>query len=67
VGRARGEIELDGKVLVIKRIHVTYAGLHVEADQREAMERALRTHPEGCPVARSLKGAIAITASVEVA
>ena len=65
VGNARGEIELDGKVLVIKRIHVTYAGLNVAAEDRDKAERALGTHANGCPVARSLQGSIEITTAVE--
>lgn len=65
MGHARGEIELDGKVLVIKRIHVTYAGVAVAEDDRAGVERALAVHAEGCPVARSLKGAIEITTSLE--
>jgi uncharacterized OsmC-like protein len=63
VGHARGEIELEGKVLVIKSIHVAYSGVDVPDERREAAERALSTHVEGCPVARSLKGAIEITTS----
>ena len=66
MGHARGEIELDGKVLVIKRIHVTYKGVRVTGDQRAAAERALASHADGCPVARSLKGAIEITTSIEL-
>ena len=65
MGHARGEIELDGKVLVIKRIHVTYTGLTIPEDRREAAERALEAHADGCPVARSLKGAIEITTSLD--
>ena len=65
MGHARGEIELDGKVLVIKRIHVAYRGISVADDQREAFDRALAAHPDGCPVARSLRGAIEITTSFE--
>lgn len=64
VGHARGEIELDGKVLVIRRIHVRYQGLNVTDDQRQAVERVLAVHPDACPVARSLKGAIEITTSL---
>ena len=68
MGHARGEIELDGKVLVIKRIHVTYKGVRlVDDDQRAAAERVLGFHADGCPVARSLKGAIDITTSFESA
>jgi len=66
VGHARGEVELDGKVLVIKRIHVTYRGVRVaDDDQRAAAERVLSFHAGSCPVARSLRGAIEITTSME--
>jgi uncharacterized OsmC-like protein len=61
VGRARGEIELDGKVLVIKRIHVEYSGVEVPEDKRETADRALATHQQGCPVARSIESAIEVT------
>ena len=59
-----GEIELDGKVLVIKRIHVTYtlrgAG---EADEQtqDKIDRAHARHAEFCPVARSIRDSIDIT------
>ncbi len=64
MGHARGEVELEGKVLVVKRIDVTYRGLQVAEDDREKLERVLATHAEGCPVARSLKGSIEITTSL---
>lgn len=50
---------------MIKRIHVTYRGVQVSEDQRAAVERVLGVHADGCPVARSLKGAIEITTSLE--
>lgn len=62
VGHARGEIELDGNVLIIKRIHMSYEGVEVPADKRAAAERALATHHRACPVSRSLEGAIDVTA-----
>lgn len=65
MGNARGEIELDRKVLVIKRIHVTYTGLELPEGRTDAFERALSVHADGCPVARSLQGAIEITTSFE--
>lgn len=61
MGHARGEVELDGKVLVLRRVHVDYSGVQVPADKREAAERALATHPQACPVARSIEGAITVT------
>ena len=57
-----GEIEKDGKVLVIKRIHVTYTLKGVESDEdREKAERAHGFHADYCPVARSIRGSIDIT------
>jgi uncharacterized OsmC-like protein len=64
VGHARGEVELENKVLVVKRIHVTYAGLQVAEQDREKVDRVLAVHAEGCPVARSLKGSIEITTAL---
>jgi uncharacterized OsmC-like protein len=61
VGHARGEIELDDKVLVIRRIHVDYSGLDIPADKKDTAERALATHQRACPVARSIEAAIEVT------
>jgi len=61
VGQARGEVELESKVLVLKRIRVTYRGLTVAEEDRAKVERVLAVHAEGCPVARSLRGAVEIT------
>ena len=62
-----GEIELDGKVLVIKRTHVTDtlrgAG---EADEQtqDKIDRAHARHAEFCPVARSIRDSIDISTSL---
>ncbi|CCG03741.1 conserved protein of unknown function [Blastococcus saxobsidens DD2] len=61
MGHARGEVELEGKVLVLKRIGVTYTGLTVGESDAEKVQRVLAVHADGCPVARSLRGAIDIT------
>jgi uncharacterized OsmC-like protein len=61
VGHARGEVELEGKVLVVKRILATYTGLTIADADAEKVQRVLAIHADGCPVARSLKGAITIT------
>jgi uncharacterized OsmC-like protein len=65
VGHARGEVELEGKVLVLKRIEVTYTGLSVEEHDREKVDRVVAVHADGCPVARSLKGAVEITTALQ--
>ena len=55
-----GRISGVGKTIRIKAIHVHYE-LAVPPDAREATERALHVHPEGCPAHQSVKDAIAIT------
>jgi organic hydroperoxide reductase OsmC/OhrA len=60
VGRATGEVELEGKVLVLRRIHVKLE-LRVAPEQRETAERVHGLFADSCPLYRSLKGAIAIT------
>jgi uncharacterized OsmC-like protein len=55
-----GRISGIGKTIRIKSIHVHY-DLTVPVDAREATERALRLHPEGCPAHQSVRDAIAIT------
>ena len=64
MGHARGEVELENQVLVVKRIHVTYEGLTVAEEDREKVDRVLAVHADGCPVARSLRGAIEITTAL---
>ena len=55
-----GRIVGIGKTIRIASIHVQYE-LAVPADAREATERALAAHPQGCPAHQSVKDAIAIT------
>ena len=51
-------------MLVLKRIQVTYTGLDVPDEDREKVERALAVYADGCPVARSIRGAIEITSAL---
>ncbi len=62
---ATGEVELDGKVLVIRRIHVKYH-LKIALDKRAVAERVLSFHANHCPVARSIGGCVAITTSLDM-
>jgi len=55
-----GRIAGIGKTIHIKAIHVHYE-LAVPAEAREATERALAAHPQGCPAHQSVKNAIRIT------
>jgi len=53
-------VEKDGRVLIIKRIHVTYH-LKVAEEHRETAERVHGFHADFCPVARSIRDSIQIT------
>ena len=63
MARVTGEIELEEKVLVIRRIHVKFE-LQADAAQRETVERVHGFYANSCPVYRSLRAAIAITSEV---
>jgi organic hydroperoxide reductase OsmC/OhrA len=60
-----GEIETEGKILVIKRIH---QALHLTADEkdRDQIERVMQVYADSCPVARSIKGSIEITTELDL-
>lgn len=59
-------MEKDGRVLIIKRIHVNYFLAEVDSDEdRETVQRALGFHAEYCPIARSISPPIEITTSLE--
>jgi organic hydroperoxide reductase OsmC/OhrA len=64
VGDVTGEVEKDGRVLVLRRIHVTYK-LRVPSEVRATVERVREAHADKCPVARSIKGAIDVTTAVK--
>jgi len=55
-----GRITGIGKTIRIKSIHVHY-NLALRFEAREAAERALAVHPQGCPAHQSVKDAIRIT------
>jgi organic hydroperoxide reductase OsmC/OhrA len=59
-----GEVEVDGKVLVIRRIKQTFR-LDVPSEERETVERVLSVYADSCPVARSVKGSIEISSEVD--
>jgi uncharacterized OsmC-like protein len=60
-----GEIEVERKVLVIKRIKQVFH-LRAEEDDREKIERVLEVYADGCPVARSVKGSIEISSELDL-
>ena len=55
-----GEVEAEDKVLIIRRIHVSYR-IQAQPGQRETVERVHSMHARYCPVYRSLEAAIQIT------
>jgi uncharacterized OsmC-like protein len=63
-----GEVEKDGRVLIIRRIHVTYS-LKIDPalrrEKQDAIDRVMEVHHDACPVYRSISPAIPITASLE--
>ncbi len=62
---ATGEVELEGKVLVLRRIRVRLE-LRAAPEHREVAERVHGFYAEACPLYRSLRAAIAITTELAV-
>ena len=64
-----GEVEKEGAVLVIRRVHIVYH-LNVEtgllAQKRDAIQRAFDLHPDACPVYKSIHGSIDITRKLAI-
>jgi len=61
----QGDVERDAsEVAVLKRIRVRYR-LRVPSYRREVVERVLAIHADVCPVARTLKGCVAIGTVVD--
>jgi len=60
VATVEGRIVGVGKTIRIKSIHMHYE-LAVPVESREATERALALHPQGCPAHQSVQGAIDVT------
>jgi organic hydroperoxide reductase OsmC/OhrA len=59
-----GEIETEGKVLVIRRITQVF---HLTAgeEDRATIERVLGVYADSCPVARSIKNCIEISSELD--
>jgi uncharacterized OsmC-like protein len=59
-----GEVETEGKVLVIRRIKQTF---HLTASEdRPTIERVLGVYADSCPVARSMKNSIEISSELDL-
>jgi uncharacterized OsmC-like protein len=60
-----GEVEVEGKVLVVKRIRQVFH-LTASEDDRDTINRVLEVYADSCPVARSVKDSIEITSGLEM-
>jgi uncharacterized OsmC-like protein len=59
-------VEVEDRVLVLKRVHVTYR-LAVDGDvDPDVLERVHRVHVRACPVYRSLHPQVEMTTSLEL-
>jgi uncharacterized OsmC-like protein len=67
MSEARGEVEVEDGVLVIKRIHVEYRLQIDEGADRAKIQRAFDNHMPKCPVYRSIGSAIDITTALQIA
>lgn len=56
----------SGGAIRVTKIHITYH-LAIPAEQRGAAERAVAVHARGCATHETVKDAIAITWSAEIA
>lgn len=65
VAEVRGEIESDGGVLVIRRVHVKFQ-LRAPEGSRPTIERVHAVYAQKCPVYRTLDPAMHITSSYEL-
>lgn len=60
-----GLVGKDGRVLLIKSIHVKYV-LKTDKDNIDTAERVHDMHADFCPVARSIRDSIAISTELEI-
>ena len=65
VAKVAGEVELEDKVLVIRRIHVLFE-LKAAPEHRQAAERVHGFFAMSCPLYRTLRSAIAITTELKL-
>ena len=63
---ARGEVEVEEGVLVLRRIHVVFTLKEVAADKVAAAERAHEILKPKCPIYQSLYRAIEITTALNL-
>ena len=62
---ARGEVEVEDKVLVLRRIHVVFS-LRGAAEREPDAQRAHEHYKSRCPIYRSIHRAIDVTSDLEL-
>jgi organic hydroperoxide reductase OsmC/OhrA len=62
---AEGVNEVQDRLPVLTRIVVHYM-LRIPAGSREAVDRALATHRDQCPMAATLHGAVDVTRTADI-
>lgn len=65
VAEVTGEVESEGGVLVIRRVHVKLL-LKAAEEARETVERVHKFYAEQCPVYKTLRPAMEISSSYEL-
>jgi organic hydroperoxide reductase OsmC/OhrA len=65
VAEGEGYNELQDRIPVLSRIHVSYR-LRIPEGSRETVDRALDRHVSKCPTAVSLQGAVEVTWEAEI-
>ena len=63
---AEGVNEVVDRVVVLTRIDVRYTMKLPPGADREKVDRALATHVDKCPTARSLKGAVDVAWTADI-
>ena len=58
--------EVEGKVLVIKRVKQKTFHLGANESDRETIERVFGVYADSCPVVRSVKDSIEITSKLDL-
>jgi uncharacterized OsmC-like protein len=63
---AKGDVEVEEDVLILRRIHVVFVLKGVAAAKVESAQRAHHVFKERCPVYRSIHAAIDITTELVI-
>jgi len=65
-GVARGEVEVEGGVLVLRRVHVVFVLKGAAEETIDAAHRAHEVFKNQCPIYRSIHRAIDVTTELRI-